>query len=250
MKRIAVENKSNKSGRGRPTKTTILGVMHDKYGLRVLEERLFKSCSRVIRAKRVAEAKDSVNGPERVHGQIDQIKDLVRSFRSSDPELWVKLMGPGAKFERALSELSALASQACPNAKVERRVFIGRPSVEPELALLLYAILERAMKKRTFLNRFGELIRPGGSLNYRVDDYFGPGSYESLHLPAPNLKVIRWERTCKASLKRHAEAYVFGTTAFQRVKKKSPEWAKKHFSKRVSEGGFSWAELGAHHHEE
>ncbi len=148
------------------------------------------------------------------------------SFRIKSGEHLITLR---AEAEKALSKASKKTAP--------RR---GRPSIKPDLALLLYSMIVRLQGDREGLNRLADLIKYDGPIHKTLDVKFDSGTFDSFCFPSISIGEERWERGCKASLKKLAEQKAVPPRFYKNLDKKH---AIEIFNKVVREGGFSDYEL-------
>jgi hypothetical protein len=241
MPRPKLNSKSDNSNETSLNKPTAREVELRKLFLRTLEVRLFNAAELHILRNNKEVKKRKIRALE-LHQEFQtNIENLISIANRLGGAFRLNMM---AATDDGLKRLQQYSSEAIKRLqKVATQRGRGRPSLANDIALLIYAALERSKKDRRTLDQIGKMIAPGGPLNNRLDKKFGPGAFDSLHLPVPNFRDDRWERTCKAAFKAGAEKFVFNGKFLSDRKSMDPKWAQQRFEKTVKEGGYSEAEL-------
>lgn len=206
--------------------------------LKTLEERLLKACkfhldskgSEKVRAK----IKRGVESSEKILSLFVEIDNAFADLNK------LGFFGLASKYKSHKAIFEAIRENLKSNIAIGHlsKMQKGHPRLNEDLCLLLYAAIENAKGNRPLLDAIGNTIAPWGPLAREVDKMYGAHTFDSLMFPLVhknNDPEYRWERSCKANLKKRAEEF-YKKRLFAHLSE------KKTFDEIVQRGGISLIE--------
>lgn len=218
------ERQSNKSEGRRAIKSTLEDKESDF--LKIFEKRMFSAARYWLRNERSEEAKMVNKSLHKILRLVDGIDKEIKGLESSNPviSLNYKILFKELKPFRAYIDKAKIFE------KPKQR---GASSINGDLALLIYAALERSKGNRSLVDAIGRILQIKGSLHTKIDKEYGIGAYTSLRIPIVNIED-RWERAAKKGLAKSARKFVSEVLN---------EHGEERFSRRVRSGGLSEIEF-------